>query len=377
MLLPKRVKFRRVHRGRMTGKDYRRSRVINVQNSLPALIAAWITNKNIDYDSILSGFQRKRLENEILADNRKAEIYEKIPEIKKIDQEIASSSIQAARNRIRKLPVNMEDINKNNRELAAYKKALLKEHGYPENYLEPIYECPLCHDTGYQGSHPCKCMTQKEIDELYNQSTIREILERENFSTFSLNYYSRENDGTHKHTPYENASNTLAACKDYVEHFDESHSGILIYGETGLGKTFLSNCIAKALLDKGHTVLYLTSINLFENNLSGIIMGNVREKEKMMLYDYIYNCELLIIDDLGTEVPNTFVNSQLFEIINMRNNRSLATLISTNLSMRELSDRYTERIMSRIIGDFKVFPLYGTNIRYTKRKDRIQNKTSN
>ena len=333
--------------------------------------------KNIDYDSILSGFQRKRLENEILADNRKAEIYEKIPEIKKIDQEIASSSIQAARNRIRKLPVNMEDINQNNRELAAYKKALLKEHGYPENYLEPIYECPLCHDTGYQGSHPCKCMTQKVIDELYNQSTIREILERENFSTFSLNYYSRENDGTHKHTPYENASNTLAACKDYVEHFDESHSGILIYGETGLGKTFLSNCIAKALLDKGHTVLYLTSINLFENILSGIIMGNVREKEKMMLDDYIYNCELLIIDDLGTEVPNTFVNSQLFEIINMRNNRSLATLISTNLSMRELSDRYTERIMSRIIGDFKVFPLYGTNIRYTKRKDRIQNKTSN
>ena len=217
--------------------------------------------KNIDYDSILSGFQRKRLENEILADNRKAEIYEKIPEIKKIDQEIAFSSIQAARNRIRKLPVNMEDINQNNRELAAYKKALLKEHGYPENYLEPIYECPLCHDTGYQGSHPCKCMTQKVIDELYNQSTIREILERENFSTFSLNYYSRENDGTHKHTPYENASNTLAACKDYVDHFDESHSGILIYGETGLGKTFLSNCIAKALLDKGHTVLYLTSIN--------------------------------------------------------------------------------------------------------------------
>ena len=107
--------------------------------------------KNIDYDSILSGFQRKRLENEILADNRKAEIYEKIPEIKKIDQEIASSSIQAARNRIRKLPVNMEDINQNNRELAAYKKALLKEHGYPEDYLEPIYECPLCHDTGYQG----------------------------------------------------------------------------------------------------------------------------------------------------------------------------------------------------------------------------------
>ena len=253
---------------------------------------------NIDYDSILSGFQRKRLENSRISDNRKAEIYEKIPEIRRIDQEIASSSIQAARDRIRKLPVNKESVN------------------------------------------------------------------------------TKEPDGVHKHTPYENASNTLAKCRDYVEHFETSHPGILIYGETGLGKTFLSNCIAKALLDKGHTVLYLTSINLFENILSGIIMGNVREKDKLMLYDYIYNCELLIIDDLGTEVPNTFVNSQLFEIINMRNNKSLATLISTNLSMHALSERYTERIMSRIIGGFTVFQLYGDNIRYAKRKDLIQNRTS-
>ncbi len=333
--------------------------------------------KNIDYDSILSGLQRKRLENANLTDTRRNEVYNRIPEIKEIDQKIASSSIQAARNRIRKITVDTNDISHRNKALADKKRLLLKQHGYPENYLEPIYDCPLCKDTGYLDGKPCKCMTQQIIDELYNQSTIRRILEQENFSTFSLTYYSKEPDGIHKHTPYENASNTLAACKDYVEHFEKSHPGVLIYGETGLGKTFLSNCIAKALLDKGHTVLYLTSINLFENILSGIIMGNVREKENMALYDYIYNCELLIIDDLGTEVPNTFVNSQLFEIINMRNNRSLATLISTNLSMRELSDRYTERIMSRIIGDFKVLQLYGTNIRYTKRKDMIQNKSSN
>lgn len=331
---------------------------------------------NIDYDSILSGFQRKRLENSRISDNRKAEIYEKIPEIRLIDQEIASSSIQAARDRIRKLPVNKESVNAKNRDLAARKKELLKAHGYPENYLNPIYDCSICEDTGYYHGKSCKCLTQQIIDELYSQSTIRQILEKENFSTFTLEYYSKEPDGVHKHTPYENASNTLAKCKDYVEHFEISHPGILIYGETGLGKTFLSNCIAKALLDKGHTVLYLTSINLFENILSGIIMGNVREKDKLMLYDYIYNCELLIIDDLGTEVPNTFVNSQLFEIINMRNNKSLATLISTNLSMHALSERYTERIMSRIIGGFTVFQLYGDNIRYAKRKDLIQNRTS-
>ena len=254
--------------------------------------------KNIDYDSILSGLQRKRLENANLTDTRKNEVYNRIPEIKEIDQKIASSSIQAARNRIRKITVDTGDISRRNKALADKKRLLLKQHGYPENYLEPIYDCPLCKDTGYLDGKPCKCMTQQIIDELYNQSTIRKILEQENFSTFSLTYYSKEPDGIHKHTPYENASNTLAACKDYVEHFEKSHPGVLIYGETGLGKTFLSNCIAKALLDKGHTVLYLTSINLFENILSGIIMGNVREKENMALYDYIYNCELPHINDL-------------------------------------------------------------------------------
>ena len=201
--------------------------------------------KNIDYDSILSGLQRKRLENANLTDTRRNEVYNRIPEIKEIDQKIASSSIQAARNRIRKITVDTGDISRRNKALADKKRLLLKQHGYPENYLEPIYDCPLCKDTGYLDGKPCKCMTQQIIDELYNQSTIRKILEQENFSTFSLTYYSKEPDGIHKHTPYENASNTLAACKDYVEHFEKSHPGVLIYGETGLGKTFFPTALQK------------------------------------------------------------------------------------------------------------------------------------
>ena len=151
--------------------------------------------KNIDYDSILSGLQRKRLENANLTDTRRNEVYNRIPEIKEIDQKIASSSIQAARNRIRKITVDTGDISRRNKALADKKRLLLKQHGYPENYLEPIYDCPLCKDTGYLDGKPCKCMTQQIIDELYNQSTIRKILEQENFSTFSLTYYSKEPDG--------------------------------------------------------------------------------------------------------------------------------------------------------------------------------------
>lgn len=331
--------------------------------------------KNINYDDILNAFQRKRLENSNITAARKNEIYEAIPKIKEIDDEIASSSLEAARCRIKNVPVNMEEITKHNNRLISEKRHLLVSHGYPEDYLKPVYDCPICKDTGYVDGKQCVCLKQKVIDELYNQSTIKQILEKENFSTFSLEYYSRENDGIHKHTPYENASNVLEKCKAFTEDFESKRPGVLIYGETGLGKTFLSNCIAKALLDKGHTVLYLTSINLFENILSDIIIGNTKEKDRLMLYDYIYNCELLIIDDLGTEILNTFVNSQLFEIINIRNSKSLSTLISTNLNMHELSERYTERIMSRIVADFAVFQLYGSNIRYAKRKELIKNHT--
>ena len=120
--------------------------------------------KNIDYDSILSGLQRKRLENANLTDTRRNEVYNRIPEIKEIDQKIASSSIQAARNRIRKITVDTGDISRRNKALADKKRLLLKQHGYPENYLEPIYDCPLCKDTGYLDGKPCKCMTQQIID---------------------------------------------------------------------------------------------------------------------------------------------------------------------------------------------------------------------
>jgi DNA replication protein DnaC len=330
--------------------------------------------KNINYEDILAGFQQRKMDNSNITDNRKQEIYKNIPEIMDIDHQIASISMDAARKRLRKLEVDKEAVRRENEKLIGRKKELLVSHGYPADYLEPVYTCPICHDTGYVGTSKCSCLKQQIIRQLYNQSTIQSKLEEENFSTFSLEYYNKENDGVHKHTPYDNASGILKRSHEFVDNFHERRPGILIYGETGLGKTFLSNCIAKSLLDKGHTVLYLTSSNLFENVLSDVIMNNSRDKDKLMLYDYIYNCELLIIDDLGTEVTNSFVTSQLFEIINMRNTKSLSTLISTNLSMKQLQERYSERIMSRIISDYIVFNFYGDNIRYTKRKMLVENK---
>lgn len=333
--------------------------------------------KNINYNDIFSSYQQTRMRNMNIELDRKDEIYNKIPRIREIDNIIASSSLNAAKDRIRGIHNDKEQLRQNKKALEDEKKKLLIQSGYPDSYLEHIYTCSTCMDTGYVNSQMCSCLKQIIINELYKQSTIQHILQKENFDTFSLDYYSRENDGRHPFSPYENASNILARSRSFVDEFQQSRPGILIYGGSGLGKTFISNCIAKALLDKGNTVLYLSSINLFENILSDIIMNNSRNKDNQLTYDYIFNCDLLIIDDLGTEMTNNFVQSQLFEIINTRKNKSLSTLISTNLSKNQMKERYSERTMSRIVADFIVFNFYGDDIRYIKRKHLISGKLNN
>lgn len=331
---------------------------------------------NVNYDEILSRLQRTRLENIAIHDKRKEQIYTEIPRIKEIDEEIAANALSAAKARILKQSNLKEEVAARNEKLANEKLKLLISHGYAENYLKPIYTCIKCKDTGYIDNKPCSCMKQMVISQLYAQSNISNVLSRENYDTFDLSYYSNKSDNIHNATPYENAKNILERSKQFIDEFEDKHPGILIYGETGLGKTFLSNCIAKALLDKGHTVLYLSSISLFESILSDIVMNNSRDANKLTLYDYIYNCDLLIIDDLGTELTNSFAQSQLFEIINSRNNKQLSTLMSTNLTLHQLQERYTERTISRIMDNFLVFNFYGDNIRYTKRKLSISKHES-
>lgn len=332
---------------------------------------------NINYDDILSSYQQTRMKNMNTEYDRKQEIYKKIPRIKEIDNQIATSCLSAAKDSIYGVSCDKDRLRANRQQLESEKKQLLISSGYPGDYLDPVYNCSMCKDTGYVNGLMCSCLKQVVINELYRQSTIKDILQRENFDTFSLDYYSRENDGKHPFSPYENADNILLRSRRFVDEFDHTRPGILIYGGTGLGKTFISNCIAKALLDKGHTVLYLSSINLFENILSEVIMNNSRDKSRQMTYEYIFNCDLLIIDDLGTEMTNSFVQSQLFEIINTRRNKSLSTLISTNLSKNELQERYSERTMSRIVADFIVFNFYGEDIRYIRRKRLISGKLNN
>ncbi len=324
--------------------------------------------KDIEKIDIRAELSKIRSANIKEHDRRIQEVYEKIPEIKEIDREISHLSIEEVKNRILKNAAS-KDLGSDIQALSDRKKLILKNEGFGEDYLEPIYSCKLCNDEGFVDGHTCECARKIKITELYRRSNMQKVFEKENFSTFSLECYSREPDESRGMSPYQNASKILGRAKAFVNNFESSHENILIYGETGLGKTFISNCIAKELLDKAHSVLYLSANELFEQVLSRYIMSKDRTFALAEVYEYVYNSDLLIIDDLGTEVLNSFVRSQLFEIINKRTLSEHSTIITTNLSLSELEDRYSERVMSRIAKDYVLYPLYGEDIRYFRRKN--------
>ncbi len=329
------------------------------------------------YDEIMLMYDRRQKENRILMEQRRDEIYSTLPRIAEIDREIASSSIQAARAGLRGSPGTANTAKERNSTLLDEKERLLAEHGYPADYLKPIYTCPLCHDTGRTGQAYCSCFKQAAISILYRQSTLERILETENFDRFELDYYPKQADAAHTFTSYDQMRNILHKTKKFTEAFDKEGGNLLFYGETGLGKTFLSNCIAKALLDTGHTVLYQSAIHLFEEVCADVRMKKNLRPDSQDTYRYLYDCDLLIIDDLGTEYTNSFVSSELYDILNTRMRAGKSTIISTNLNLQELTDRYSDRITTRIFAEYKVFSFYGENIRLAKRRRSIQNGKSN
>lgn len=327
-------------------------------------------------EAILHEYERTRLQNKRILQDRQEEIYAKIPEIARLQSESRLSYIALAKERILGAKPDNHDgsVSDRNRENTARIQELLLYHGYPATYLDPIYDCAICKDQAYVDGKMCRCFEKKIVDALYRQSNMTQVLDRENFDTFDLEYYSRTIPANKNWTasPYDNARNTLQIIKGFVTRFStqaRDRGNLLLYGEPGLGKTFLTNCIAKSLLDSGHTVLYLSANDIFEQVFGQYLMNKKLELEE--LYKYIYNSELLIIDDLGTETTNTFVCSKLFEVINQRGLTGKSTVISTNLSMKDLQERYSERIMSRIVESYTVLQLYGDNIRYQKRKKEM------
>ena len=248
--------------------------------------------------------------------------------------------------------------------LSAERLSLLKVKGFPEDYLQPRYFCPHCQDTGYADGKKCSCFKKAEIELLYTQSNLADILQKENFEHFSFDWYSDtiKNEATGL-TAKETARKAYDAAWNFVQDFDSCWQNLFLYGSTGTGKTFLSHCIAHELIESAHCVLYFSAFDLFDR-LAQNTFGHKAQEDSGE--KFIYDCDLLIIDDLGTELTNSFVSSQLFLCINERIARRKSTIISTNLKLEDFSATYSERTFSRIASNFQMLKLIGKDIRIQK-----------
>lgn len=312
----------------------------------------------MQYESISRRYEETQNKNHRIHTARRDEIYAKLPAYRDIDQQMASLSIQHGLRLLDGDDSAITDLRVQLEHSSAEKKKLLADAGYPTDYLEPIYDCKDCQDSGYIGNEKCHCFRQQEIRLLYEQSNIQATIEKENFETLSYEYYDGEDLKA-----FEAA---VAISKDFVAGFQNHYQNILYYGTVGTGKSFLSGCIARELLACGKSVIYFSANGLFEQ----LARYSFDTKMKEGLYNFykdLYNCDLVIVDDLGTEVTNNFVCSQLFALLNERHLRQKATIISTNLQLSELRERYSERVFSRIASNYTICRLSGADIRLQKR----------
>ncbi|MCR5145595.1 MAG: ATP-binding protein [Lachnospiraceae bacterium] len=321
---------------------------------------------NSQYDALIQEYDQKQFQNHQEMRRRQEELYLHIPEIKDLDAQAASISVEAVKKQLDKdsSDFSAESLHSRLEEIKTKKMRLMREANYPSNYLDSIYECPDCKDTGFIDGKKCHCFVQKIIDLVHSQSHLGDILEKENFDTFSFEYYSNEIiDPLTGDTSLQIANKAYNTCLDFVQNFEKKGGNLLLSGTTGTGKTFLSNCIAKALLDKGFSVIYFTAdqfFNVFEKATFEHDEQSNASKER------IANCDLLIIDDLGTEFTNSFTVSQLYQCLNDRLLKNKSTVISTNYNMRDFRDIYSERISSRITSNYKLVTLLGEDIRLKK-----------
>ena len=324
-----------------------------------------LTNKQ--YDAIMRGYDRRQYRNYREQCARTDEVYQKIPRIREIDEMVSESSLQHAQ-QIFSLQETasdknhafvLKDLKGHLDALRREKESLLIQAGYPADYLDMHYTCPDCQDTGYIDRKKCRCFQREEIRLLYSSSRLEAVLAEENFSTLSFEVY----DETQKAA----MPAIIRLCRDFVDTFAESHKSLHFYGPVGTGKTFLSHCIAKELLDSGYSVIYFTAFQLFELFSAP---GYTDPEERLQNHETLLESDLLILDDIGTELANTFTVSKLFQILNERALLRKSTIVSTNLSPKDFRDIYSERIFSRITSSYTLVKFCGSDIRIRKKISR-------
>ena len=321
---------------------------------------------------LLKEYEQKRFQKQIELENKLNKFYIKNPDILNINDKINRTSIEISKTIL--LDKNSDKLENLNLQLNNFKKEkqeLLNKLNVKENFFKPDFDCKLCNDTGYlidNNSIMCTCLKQKLLNIQYNKANISS-LEHENFDKFNINLFSDTIDEKKYNSnisPKENLEKIKEISLKFIENFDDpQEKNLLFTGNTGLGKTYLTNCIANELLKQGKTVLYQTAPVMLDT-----ILDYRFGKNNEFNYNDLLNVDLLIIDDLGTECSNNMKFSELFNILNTRllnqNNKVTKTIISTNLSLNHLFKTYDERIFSRLVGYYNICRFFGEDLRYKK-----------
>ena len=324
--------------------------------------------------TLLLEYDKKKRKAELDLEKRKAELYIKVPRLLEIENELNNFAINAAKNILKGSSFSLDNLNVKVTELKNEKSKILKENNISDNYLEPYYDCNICKDTGYiqnesSASSLCSCLKQKLLDISYNKSNISN-LSKENFENFNANIFSDKVEPEKYRiniSPRQNIITIKSKCVEFVKNFNNPNTHNLLFtGNTGLGKTFMSNCIANELIKNGKNVLYQTAPVLLETVID-TKMNKYKTSAQDDFYKNVLEADLLIIDDLGTECLNSMKLSELFTILNTRllnlNNKVTKTIISTNLNINNIFKNYEERIGSRIAGFYDIYYFFGDDLR--------------
>ncbi len=292
-------------------------------------------------------------------ESRIREVNERIPQIREINEVLFNTGKELisiiSNGRGQDISEKIEQLKQYNLGAQAMSRKMLAESGYPEDYLDMHYTCTKCSDTGYNGSRFCDCfktLCGKLAAEQLNQSS---QLKLSSFDSFSLTYYSGEN--------YTAMKNILEYTRQYAATFSLDSKSILMFGQTGLGKTHLSLAIANSVLQKGYSVIYDSAINI----LRSIEKEHFSYEHSSEMIDLVMNTDLLILDDIGTEYESNFYNATVYNIINTRLNCGKPTIISTNLDFDGIARRYDKRVMSRIVSMYACLEFKGKDVRLQKR----------
>lgn len=317
---------------------------------------------NETYKQAREMLEKQRIRNERELENRRAILYKRSPRAEQLEQSIARTSISAARIIFKggNVKEEMEKLKEKNLAAQAELESIIRRLGFSENYLDIQYRCGKCHDTGYANDKMCECMKKICRDIEYQKLNELSPLELSGFDTFSLEYYS--DDGSDAERIMRRIFNR---CKKYAEEFSVKTYSMLFQGGPGLGKTHLSLAIAQEVINSGYGVVYVSAPVIFDR------IENEHfdfQKSEFDTISHLTECDLLIIDDLGTESITKFKSAAIYNIINARMLSSKPMIISTNMTLGEIENRYDERIVSRLIGNMARIEFVGSDIRQKKKR---------